>query len=89
MCSLLGTVSGMTADSVIADYLRTIGAPSDAGAWPDDRFYPALVPPRVYAFLVAHAREQHGRPLPERWERHKDARRHRCYATAGGAALRP
>ena len=58
--------------AVVADYLDHIGAPPDAADWPDDRFYPALVPPRVWAFLDRYAREQHGRPLPDRWQAHKD-----------------
>ena len=72
--------------AVIADYLQSIGAPPDAGAWPDNRVYPALVPPRVYAFLVAHDREQHGRPLPARWAKHRATEPDGCYVNAAASS---
>jgi hypothetical protein len=74
-------------DDALAAYLDLIGAPPDAATWPDSEFYPALLPPRVYAYLNRHAREQPGRATPARWAPYTTTERHRCYSTAGGGAI--
>src|SRR4051812_15523532 len=77
----------MTA-AVVAEYLDALGYPPDAATWPDDDFYPIVTPPAVYAFLIAHAREQPGRKLPARWAKHRHHEPHSCYTAAGAIALR-